>query len=151
MMTATISRTRILRIDGWEGALDAFMQSRSRPAFSWGANDCCLFACDAVLVMTGVDIARGFRDTYATGLQARRAMAKLEAATVGELADVFAARFGIREVPTAFAQRGDVALLDRELGESLGIVTLCGTGIWAPGEKSIVEVPFREARRAWRI
>jgi hypothetical protein len=142
----------IKRRNGWEGLLDEFVRSRRAAKFSWGTNDCVLFACDAVLVMTGEDLARGFRDEYATALQAKRTLRKsFGAETVGELADVMGERLELRVVPPPFAQRGDVVLLDRELGESLGIVTLCGTAIWAPAEYGLVEVDFREAQRAWRI
>lgn len=145
------SEKRIRRAPGWEGTLDVFLQSRATARFSWGRHDCCLFACDAVLVMTGTDMARSFRDTYATALQAKRSLKQLGVETVGELADLFALRFGIREVAPAFAQRGDVVLLNRHLGESLGIVSLAGDEIAAPGEDKLAYLPFAEGRRAWRI
>jgi len=139
------------RFDGWEGLLDAFVESRKGSRFCWGVNDCCLFACDAVLAMTGEDLARGFRETYATAKQARKALRQLGIETVGQLAECRARDFGLREVPPPFAQRGDVVLLDRDLGESLGIVSLAGTEVLAPGEERLAEVAFHAALRAWRI
>jgi len=139
------------RYDYWEGMLDGFFESRREAKFEWGRNDCVLFACDAVLVMTGEDLARGFRDSYNTARGAFKAMASLGAADVGELADIFAARLGLRILPPSFAQRGDVMLLDRELGESLGIVALNGVDVLAPGEERISDVPLSAGLRAWRI
>jgi hypothetical protein len=139
------------RLDGWPGLLGAFIASRREIPFRWGSNDCCLFACDAALIMTGEDLARGFRDTYDTARSATRAMNALGASSVGELADIFAERLGIRVVPPSFAQRGDVMLLKRELGESLGIVSLNGLDIWAPAEEGLAEIPIQEGLRAWRI
>jgi hypothetical protein len=139
------------RYDDWPGLLDAFVASRRESPFRWGANDCCLFACDAVLIMTGEDLARGFRDCYATLHGAAKAMRNFGASSVGELADIMAERHDLRVLPPLFAQRGDIVLLDRDLGESLGIVSLHGVEVWAPAEEGLVEVPLSEAQRAWRV
>ncbi len=139
------------RLDHWPGLLESFIDSRRHVPFQWGKNDCVLFSCDAVLAMTGQDLARGFRDTYDTARGALKAMHLLDASSVGELADVFAARLGLRVLPATFAQRGDVVLLNRELGESLGIVSLNGVDIWAPAEEGLAEIPITEGLRAWRI
>jgi hypothetical protein len=49
------------RYEDWPQRLVAAIEAaRGRP-FSWGAMDCCLFAADVVLAMTGVDYAAGFR------------------------------------------------------------------------------------------
>ncbi|HEV1991381.1 MAG TPA: hypothetical protein VGR34_00785 [Candidatus Dormibacteraeota bacterium] len=144
----------IKRFDNWPGLLDAFVASRRELPFAWGANDCCLFACDAVLAMTGEDLAEGFRDSYDSALGARRMLQQAGAETVGELADIIAERQGLRCIPAIFAQRGDVVLLDREpaqAGESLGIVSLHGVDVWAPAEEGLAIVPLREGQRAWRI
>jgi len=139
------------RFDDWAGLLDAFIASRRHARFEWGVNDCVLFACDAVLVMTGEDLARGFRDHYATLHGAAKAMRQFGASSVGELADIMADRRDLRVLPPLFAQRGDVVLLDRELGESLGVVCLHGVEVWAPAEEGLAEIPLSEAIRAWRI
>jgi len=139
------------RFDNWPGLLDAFVASRRYSEFRWGINDCCLFACDAVLVMTGEDLARGFRDTYYTARGAKKAIEGLGASTLGELADLIAERHELRALPISFAQRGDIVLLERELGESLGIVSLSGVDIWAPAEEGLVEIPVSEPQRAWRV
>lgn len=139
------------RYDDWAGLLDAFVCSRMKTRFQWGLNDCVLFACDAVLIMTGEDLARGFRDRYFTLHGAAKSMREFGASSVGELADIMADRCDLRVLPPLFAQRGDVVLLDRELGESLGVVSLHGVEVWAPAEEGLVTVPLSEVIRAWRI
>lgn len=139
------------RYDYWEIALDGFFEQRREMRFEWGRNDCVLFACDAILVMTGEDLARGFRDTYATAKSAKRMLYELGASDVGELADIWADRLDLRVLPPSFAQRGDVVLLDRDLGESLGVMALNGLGIMAPAAEGLAEVPSSMALRAWRI
>ncbi|HXM32290.1 MAG TPA: hypothetical protein VN921_01460 [Chthoniobacterales bacterium] len=141
----------VKRYDNWPALLDAFVASRREMPFAWGVNDCCLFACDAVLAMTGEDLAETFRGRYSSAREAKRMLQEAGAETVGELADMIAADFGLHCIPPLFAQRGDVVLLDREHGESLGIVSLHGVDIWAPAEERLAEVPLREGERAWRI
>jgi hypothetical protein len=139
------------RFDDWPHSLDVFLTSRRDVPFRWGENDCCLFACDAILIMTGVDLAHGFRASYDTARSARRFIRECGAEGVGELADQITAQHGLRCVPPSFAQRGDLVLLEGEHGESLGIVSLCGTEILAPAEHCLAAVPFGKGERAWRI
>lgn len=139
------------RFGDWPALLDAFVASRLKLPFAWGWNDCCLFACDAVLAMTGEDLAESFRGKYFNARDAKRMLQQAGAETVGELADRIAADFGLRCVPPQFAQRGDVVLLHRELGESLGIVSLDGVDIWAPADEGLARIAFGAGQRAWRI
>jgi hypothetical protein len=139
------------RFDDWPGLLDTFVASRRDMPFRWGANDCCLFACDAVLIMTGEDLAHGFRATYDTPHSAKKAIEDFGAEGVGELADLIAERFDLRCIPPLYAQRGDIVLLDGEHGESLGIVSLDGTDVWAPGEERLARIAITDGQRAWRI
>jgi hypothetical protein len=141
------------RYEDWPTRLDAFIRRSQPRSFAWGENDCCLFACDAVLEMTGVDLADGLRGNYKAALAARRLIKKFAGVdTLGDLADLIARRKGIREVPPAFAQRGDVVLLTDAFGrEAIGIIGLSGDEILAPGEQSLAQLPISAATRAWRI
>ncbi len=140
------------RFDDWPARLDSFLEERLWKPFAWGANDCCIFACDAVLAMTGTDLALAFRGSYFTARQALETLRKnFDTSSIAEMADATARIYKLRTVPASFAQRGDVMLLNREFGESLGIVSLDGLGIWAPGEERLAELPFAEGLRAWRI
>ena len=52
------------RYPDWPSRLERYLQAaRGRP-FSWGENDCALFACGAVAAMTGEDPASRFRAGY---------------------------------------------------------------------------------------
>ena len=56
------------RLDDWQTLLaDELSKPRS---FSWGKNDCCLFAGDIVQTITGIDPAATFRGKYDTALGA---------------------------------------------------------------------------------
>jgi hypothetical protein len=136
--------------------------------FAWGKNDCATFACDAVLAMTGTDLAEPLRGKYDSALLAARTMnafvsdieAKKSVADRKErptdnllesTAFAIAAIHGIRQVPVLRAQRGDVVLVKLENGLALAIVSLNGHEVIAPGATGLRRLPLRSALRAWRI
>jgi hypothetical protein len=143
----------VKRFDDWPTRLDAFIESRKEYAFSWGGQDCCLFACDCILEMTGEDLVRQYRNRYhdAAGAQSMLENFSDEPMTVGSLASEIAKAHGIEKVPVSFAQRGDVVLVLQEERESLGVVSLAGDTLWAPEELGLAELPLSSAIKAWRI
>jgi len=158
----TPARPPVARKDDWLPRLEqAIARARELP-FVWGSHDCCLFPCDVVRAMTGVDPARGLRGHYRSF---RRAMVVLHGfGGMEALAEKIAARYGIPEVAPGLARRGDVVLLDArapaggarlELGPGgpccLAIVGLAGTEALAAAPAGLLEVPMPFWRRAWRI
>jgi hypothetical protein len=151
----------------WQELLHNYFLRRQNEAFKWGSMDCCLFACDAVLELTGVDLAQDFRGKYDSALSAVREM-KIFTADVPisrspdspitnseDLVEAVAvkvtAQFGLEEVPVLMAQRGDVVLLSSPLGKGLGLLGLRGTHVHCAGPDGVVDVPLSECLRAWRI
>lgn len=140
--------------DWQERMIDAINARRDTP-FAWGRHDCALFACDVAQAICGVDFAAGLRGRYATERGAYVALKRfagpnaknggLEAA-----AEKIAANHGCPEVPPLMAQRGDIVLMDSELGAVLGVCV--GETIAKAGVETGVEfVPLAAARRAWRV
>lgn len=130
------------RIREWQSALAEVVALRMAAPFEWGVNDCCLFAADCVLAMTGHDPAADARGSYSDERGAARVLKKL-----GGLAEIAAQRVG-DEIPPAMARVGDVVLgkIDREC---LGI---CGGETWhAPSASGLVASPMSTALRAWRV
>lgn len=107
-----------------------------------------MFASDAVLAMTGTDIATNFRGKYSA---AEGAFGILGQDDVGDFAARELAAQGFKEIGKMFAQRGDLALINNGGNEALGIVSLDGTEVWAAGEFKLERVPYSEILRAWRI
>lgn len=137
------------RFEDWPTRLDAFFLSRKNEPFVWGKNDCCLFAADAIVAMTGEDFAARFRGTYddlKSAVKILREMGKSISGLASDLAK-------LEEIPILFAQRGDVVLIDGELGESLGIVALDGVSIAGPGvdAEGLIFLPINVSKKAWRI
>ncbi len=145
------------RFEDWPTRLDEFIESRRNQPFAWGSNDCCLFACDAVLAMTGEDLAADFRRKYSDARGAIQVLRDFlkgigdDAPLVEALAVRVARIREIKEIAPRFAQRGDVVLFEDAHGETLGLVSLSGDDILAPGESELVRIPISSALRAWRI
>lgn len=136
--------TPIRRHADWQPRLAAFIESRLAAHFVWGANDCCLFAADAVAAMTGRDLARHLRG-YATERAAQRLVRQL-----GGMAAIATAALG-EPIAPPLARVGDIVL--GELGamgaECLGVCT--GATWHAPGADSLCAAPMAAARLAWRV
>jgi hypothetical protein len=140
----------IRRRADWPGRLAAAIEAGRKTGFVWGENDCCLFAANVVLAMTGYDPARGMRG-YTT---AAGAAAKLKQhGGVAAIAADGAMRHGWPEIPPAEARRGDVVLVEDNNGAALGVVDLSGRWIIQPAAaKGLAARPLlRAGLRAWRI
>lgn len=134
------------RRSDWQGILNQFMGSRNYVPFAWGQNDCALLVCDAVLEITGTDMAADVRGKYDSEESAR--------ALLGGLLADYAARVAEKhELPATdwkSLRRGDVGLIDTKDGGALGIVWMPGI-LSFPGASGLESVPVRMARRGWLI
>lgn len=110
--------------------------------FAWGSHDCCTFAADCILAMTGTDVMAGQR-TYKSQAGANRKMK-----VAGGMAPLID---GLLDTPIdpAFAQRGDVVCFRSPLGDAAGICM--GVTIAAPGPLGVFYSPMAQAYQAWRV
>jgi hypothetical protein len=133
------------RYQDWPIRLMAVVDGARKRPFSFGAQDCCLFAADCVRAMTGADFAAGFRGTYRTE---------------GEAAQLLEPNGGVRGLATQalgepldtsrLARRGDVVVVRVGQGpDALGVVM--GATAVAPGMRGLVEVPMSAWQLAWRV
>jgi hypothetical protein len=135
------------RPQDWPSRLAIFLREKSTVPFSWGRNDCCLFTCDWLAALFGVDHAAALRGTYDTALSAARVLE--ERGGVLAIAGAVCEREGWSEVHPAFARRGDIVADLSPLGHTLGV---CAGGLSAfPGESGVMLKPTRECVRAWRV
>lgn len=122
----------------WRLRLDALVHSRMAAPFVWGTNDCCMFAADAALAISGQDFAAGFRGSYSTEAQAQQVLQ-----TVGGVEG--AAALGGQPIAPAFATVGDVGLI-------AGGLAVCVGQHWvAPARKGLAVLQFDVAEKAWRV
>lgn len=133
--------TELKRFPDWPERLADFLETRRERVFLWASNDCCLFAADAVLAITGHDFAEGMRN-YKDAKGAARLIKK-----VGGMR-AFAA--DLQEKHAGLAQRGDVVLVTLDGRETFGIVA--GNGHWCgPGESGLVFRPMSEVTAVWGV
>lgn len=131
------------RLPDWQVRLAELFAARAGKPFAWGAFDCCMFAADAVLAVTGHDPAADLRGAYATEAEARAVLARL-----GGVAGIAIRRAG-PVVPTALAQPGDVGLSLLE-ADRPSLAVFGGAGWHAAGVLGLATVPARAVVRAWR-
>lgn len=134
--------------------LHDFLLSRKDTPFTWGENDCCMFAADAIQATTGIDIAADFRGRYN---DADSALAAIESVTGGksveDAAAYCASKHGLIELhEPLMAQRGDLVLVDDPTqGTIAGIVHLNGRHVAVVGERGLKARSIRHIKRAWRV
>lgn len=136
---------QIRRLPDWHPRLSAWLTGCARHPLVPGEHDCALFAAGAVQAMTGSDPAARWRGGYTSLPQGLRA---LRAAGFADHVAVVAALF--EEVPPAFAQVGDIAVV-RQPGElpALGVVT--GAEVAVLREAGLGFVSCLDAAQAWRV
>lgn len=130
-----------MRFPDWQIRLQKCIQDRSAIPFSWGAQDCGLFAADCVEAISGRDPAHGLRSTYSDA----RGAAKI---LKNGLRQIASERFG-QEISPMMAQPGDVGLLPNDGRECLAI---WGGSAWhAPTDNGLAAYPLEFAITAWRF
>ena len=115
-------------------------EAGQRP-FCPGRHDCALFVAGWVKVVTGKDFARGWRSTYRSLRRGQQLLA-----TAGFADHVAFAAVHLHEISPAFAQVGDLAVLD---DQAFGIVA--GEMIYCLRPEGLGLVPRGQMRRAFKV
>lgn len=137
------------RFPDWEVRLAAYLEPLRRVRFAWGRDkrgklDCCTFSAGGVKAMTGEDPMLEFRGQYASETEAEAA---LKAIGAGSLIRTMNAKF--QRVPVSHAHRGDIVMVDGNLGISFGDVSL---HVGAEGERQgLIRHPRTAWRKAWSV
>ena len=127
------------RLDNWPALLAQYFLEKKDQPFVWGKNDCCRFADGAVIAITGHSMMQSF--DYTTEKQALRLLkTRLEELTSKELG---------QSIKPAFAQRGDVVLVQR--GE-MPALAICDGAVWhGAGQFGIESGSMAEVICAWKV
>ena len=147
-----------MRIQNWESTLEAFIQSRLGTPFIWGENDCCLFACDAVALITGIDPAKTWRGKYNNRESALHLAQVRNCNSVYDIAKSMADEYGFQEQSPKMVTRGDIichrSLNPQGLGQTLAVV---GSGVvYGPGDSGLITTKLDTIwnfthTKAWKI
>jgi hypothetical protein len=134
-------------------AFHQFLKARAGVPFTWGSQDCALFAADGIEAMTGVDIASDFRGKYHDEASALAAIAEICGGKTLEDAAVYCAtKHGLLERKhPLFAQRGDLVVLEDSGRIIAGLVHLNGRHVVAPGDKGLKRLPITQILRSWDV
>ncbi|MFQ6249652.1 DUF6950 family protein [Yersinia enterocolitica] len=131
-----------MRYPDWQKRLTHVLQAASERPFSWGENDCCLFAADCAFATCGIDPLANYRGKYDSALSARKALLRGHGSIIGIFDSVF------ERVPLKLAQRGDIVVFSGEQGQTAGVIW--GGQIWSTGEYGAGPTQVT-AEMAWRV
>lgn len=123
-----------------------FIEGRRGRPFSWGDNDCAMFAADWVLKQTGIDPLAPFRGRYSTAAGSVRALRRYG---TGELISTWMSSVGAPLASVRLAMRGDVVAKAMPDGDALGIVVDHRAAFVAPA--GLRFEPVESCRLAWRV
>lgn len=145
------------RHQDWASRLHAYLDEVQTLPFEWGKRDCCLFVCDGLRTITGLDpAAKMFRGKYRDATGAARLLKKHGG--VEAVAKKICRGLEWPEVRVALAQRGDVVLLDVDasgrpaVGADQGALGLCvGRESVFMGIAGQQRLPTSQCRRAWAV
>ena len=136
----------------WQGVLDEFLRANRNRPFEYGMWDCCLFVCDAIAAMTGVDLATYYRGKYSTRTGALHAIGEqLGTASIQAVAANAAAAHQMPEVPVPHAHRGDMVLVACGRDYSVGLIALNGRDVIVTSRRGLWRLPLSRAVRAWQV
>lgn len=134
-----------MRVLGWEDRLDRAVEAvRNRP-YAIADNDCFRFACAVVEALTGVDHWPHWAGRYASLREALMLIAQ-HGRTFEAAFDWF---FGTPRVAAAWAQRGDIVVMEQGGQKHLGVCL--GAHAAFVGEAGLVFHPVLTCLGAWRI
>jgi hypothetical protein len=141
------------RAHDWEMRLHAFIESEKHKPFAWGTHDCCIFAANWILALTGVDIAEDFRGKYTDEASCNALLAKLGYADVAAMiAAQLTVKWQFPAVQPNFAHRGDLIQVQQPTGPALCVVGLNGKHAHGVSDKGLVRMrTYHDAVKAWRV
>lgn len=139
----------------WRSDLLKYINSIQGKEFTYGEHDCVLFVAGAVAAMTGVDHAQPYRNQYSS---VRAGLKLLKDSGYRDQFDFLAKHF--HQVPKAFAQVGDIAVINMPMTQedidqgvpntrALGIVQ--GTGVYLLRNRGLQVVPIKMVAEIHRV
>jgi len=134
-----------MRYPDWPSRFTHALQFAEEKGFVWGESDCCLFSCNLVKAITGVDYGASFRNRYT---DQRGAVIALSEFSGGSLRDTANLIMG-PELPLRCASRGDFVLANQGIGDMLG-VCVGETAVFL-ADKGLVFLKLNQCKTAWGI
>lgn len=134
----------LTRLPDWPTRFAIAIESARNKPFEWGTNDCCMFAANVVLAITGVDPAQEVRGTYDSAITAATVIGRQ-----GGLENAISAVLGA-PIDVRMAKRGDV-IIYRPRDDWPSAMICTGIAMVGPGETGMVTLPVRMGDKAWAV
>ncbi|PCI62051.1 MAG: hypothetical protein COB35_05050 [Gammaproteobacteria bacterium] len=125
--------------------LFAFIEQHKNTPFAWGKFDCCLFAADAITLLTGNDPAAEFRGKYSTALGAKRVLKRYGN---GDLVNTLIAKLGEPKAVLC-VNRGDAVLINNNNDPAVGICL--GNFVAVVTTDGLKTVALNKITLAWEV
>lgn len=132
------------RLPNYRANLLDLIAAKETEPFAYGKNDCSLFASDCVYAQTEIDLVAEHRGRYRTMAGGIR---RLKEAGYTSHVDFLEKNFG--EVPVAFAQFGDLGIVETDMGPA--IVVMLGAIAAGINETGLVKFDVFFCKRAFAI
>lgn len=133
-----------MRYPDWNSRLIAYLSTVVERPVQPGIHDCALFLAGAVEAQTGTDYAAPYRGRYTTIAGGMRILRK-----DGFDDHIALAAHHLPEIPPAFAQPGDGAVVETPDGPALGLVQ--GERIYVVGPAGLLLLSRLHAIRAFGV
>lgn len=133
-----------MRLADWQLNFEKFIAKYRHSPFVWGKHDCCLFAANSVLAITGKDYAESLRDSYDSVESAVKVIKQF-----GGIESIASSLTGISPVSASYADVGDVLLVLQCGREMLAVCN--GSTMFAPGERGLITLETHTALKTWKI
>jgi len=141
-----------MRCEDWPERLDRLLTAGAARPFEWGKWDCCLFVADALLAVTGRDLAEGLREKYSSLGEARWLLrARYGSASIEKSVARMFLLAGLDPSPPGMARRGDPVMLRDGRDLQIGVIGLSGLAVINTETKGLVRVPRSLVTRAWNV
>lgn len=124
--------------------ISKYLHENKDKSFEWGKFDCCLFACDIIVICGGEDFAKEVRGTYSTEIGARRVIKK----HFVSIEDAFSS---LKEISFNFAQRGDLTLFDTSNGQVMAVKWNNGYLCLSPKTGIGTMIETSKPIKTWRV
>ncbi len=135
-----------MRFVDWEQRLNNVVNEYMLKPFEWGVSDCCMFAADCVAAMTGIDYAKGIRNTYTNIEEARQRINEVYSVTgVDDIPNAV----GLQEIGCTKAMRGDIVAYETKYGPALGVCY--GRYALFKSDIGLQSVAMNRVQKSWRV
>jgi hypothetical protein len=137
----------MFKFDNYIAILNTFLEQRKTVPFKWGESDCCMFACDGLLALTGIDVAKDYRGKYDTASGSKKSLGE---AGLNKIITDLMNDLDVKEINKNFAKRGDLVLIDTPRGDALALIDMRGN-VTGQGEFKLVTYKLDCVIKAWGI